>query len=157
MECLETEEELQMPPTLVLRSEQNNLTIEEVVALSSSPLKFMFKCREIQHFNKFLRLQKKRLTSSLQQHDQEQEQEQHPAENTDCFHIIRSGTQCGTKYCQFFFSSSHFSYTLELPLFSHSKKQQHICFFLHKMKLRETYQNVCCPDILQLLHNGLFR
>jgi hypothetical protein len=94
MECLETEEELQMPPTLVLRSEQNNLTIEEVVALSSSPLKFMFKCREIQHFNKFLRLQKKRLTSSLQQHDQEQEQEQHPAENTDCFHIIRSGTQC---------------------------------------------------------------
>ncbi len=25
------------------------------------------------------------------------------------------------------------------------------------MKLRETYQNVCCPDILQLLHNGLFR
>jgi hypothetical protein len=103
MECLETEEELQMPPTLVLRSEQNNLTIEEVVALSSSPLKFMFKCREIQHFNKFLRLQKKRLTSSLQQHDQEQEQEQHPAENTDCFHIIRSGTQCGTKYCQFFF------------------------------------------------------
>lgn len=100
MESLETEEELQMPPTLLLRSEQNNLTIEEVVALSSSPLKFMFKCREIQHFNKFLRLQKKRLTSSLQQ---DQEQQQHPAENTDCFHIIRSGTQCGTKYCQFFF------------------------------------------------------
>ncbi len=124
MECLETEEELQMPPTLLLGSEQNNLTIEEVVALSSSPLKFMFKCREIQHFNKFLRLQKKRLSSSLQQHDQEQEQQQqHPAENTDCFHIIRSGTQCGTKYCQFFFSSSHFSYTLELPLFFHSKKQ----------------------------------
>jgi len=103
MECLETEEELQMPPTLLLRSEQNNLTIEGVVALSSSPLKFMFKCREIQHFNKFLRLQKKRLTSSLQQHDQDREQQQqHPAENTDCFHIIRSGTQCGTKYCQFF-------------------------------------------------------
>ncbi|CAM6032393.1 unnamed protein product [Sphagnum compactum] len=95
MECLETEEELQKPPTLLLRSEQNNLTIEEVVALSSSPLKFMFKCREIQHFNKFLRLQKKRLSSSLQQHDQEQEQQQqHSAENTDCFHIIRSGTQC---------------------------------------------------------------
>ncbi|CAM6058744.1 unnamed protein product [Sphagnum tenellum] len=94
MECLETEEELQMPPTLLLRSEQNNLTIEEVVALSSSPLKFMFKCREIQHFNKFLRLQKKRLTSSLQQHNQEQQQQQqHPAESTDCFHIIRSGTQ----------------------------------------------------------------
>ncbi len=124
MECLETEEEMQMPPTLLLGSEQNNLTIEEVVALSSSPLKFMFKCREIQHFNKFLRLQKKRLTSSLQQQDQDQEEEeqqQHPAENTDCFHIIRSGTQCGTNY-QFFF----------LPLIFHILLSCH-CFPIQRI------------------------
>jgi hypothetical protein len=71
----------QMP--LLLLPEQK-VTIEEVAALCSSPLKFLFKCREIEHFNKFLRCQKKRITNSLH------------ADNHDCFHIIHSGAECGT-------------------------------------------------------------
>jgi hypothetical protein len=69
----------QMPPLLL---PEQKLTIEEVAALCSSPLKFLFKCREIELFNKFLRCQKKRITNSLH------------ADNHDCFHIIHSGAEC---------------------------------------------------------------
>jgi hypothetical protein len=72
------------PPPPSLPQEQN-LTIGEVAALCSSPLKFVFKCREIELFNKFLRSQKKRIISSSIS-----------SNNSDCFHIIRSGAECGT-------------------------------------------------------------
>ncbi len=87
----------QMP--LLLLPEQK-VTIEEVAALCSSPLKFLFKCREIEHFNKFLRCQKKRITNSLH------------ADNHDCFHIIHSGAECGTSIL--FFCPSHVFFSHDL-------------------------------------------
>jgi hypothetical protein len=87
------------PPPPSLPQEQN-LTIGEVAALCSSPLKFVFKCREIELFNKFLRSQRKRIISSSLHLDNN---------NSDCFHIIRSGAECGTLILclPFGFSSSH--------------------------------------------------
>ncbi|KAH9551326.1 hypothetical protein CY35_09G009200 [Sphagnum magellanicum] len=77
------QEEMHTPPVL---PQEQNLTIEDVAALCSSPIKFLFKCSEIEHFNKFLRAQKKRLisSSSFLHHDN----------NNDCFHIVRSGAEC---------------------------------------------------------------
>jgi hypothetical protein len=86
MESKELEqEEIHTPPVL---PQEQNLTIEDVAALCSSPIKFLFKCSEIEHFNKFLRAQKKRLisSSSFLHHDN----------NNDHFHIIHSGAECGT-------------------------------------------------------------
>jgi hypothetical protein len=95
-------EEIHTPPVL---PQEQNLTIEDVAALCSSPIKFLFKCSEIEHFNKFLRAQKKRLissSSSFLHHDN----------NNDYFHIIRSGAECGTLilfcHCHLF----HFSIVL---------------------------------------------
>jgi hypothetical protein len=84
MESKELEqEEIHTPPVL---PQEQNLTIEDVAALCSSPIKFLFKCSEIEHFNKFLRAQKKRLisSSSFLHHDN----------NNDHFHIIHSGAEC---------------------------------------------------------------
>jgi hypothetical protein len=81
------------PPPLSLPQEQN-LTIGEVAALCSSPLKFVFKCREIELFNKFLRSQKKRIISSSISSNSNLHLDNN--NNSDCFHIIRSGAECGT-------------------------------------------------------------
>jgi hypothetical protein len=103
MESKELErEEIHTPPVL---PQEQNLTIEGVAALCSSPIKFLFKCSEIEHFNKFLRAQKKRLissSSSFLHHDN----------NNDHFLIIRSGAECGTLilfcHCHLFhFSNFH--------------------------------------------------
>jgi hypothetical protein len=81
------------PPPPSLPQEQN-LTIGEVAALCSSPLKFVFKCREIELFNKFLRSQKKRIISSSISSNSNLHLDNN--NNSDCFHIIRSGAECGT-------------------------------------------------------------
>jgi hypothetical protein len=82
------------PPPPALPQEQN-LTIGEVAALCSSPLKFVFKCREIELFNKFLRSQKKRIISSSISSNSTLHLDNNN-NNSDCFHIIRSGAECGT-------------------------------------------------------------
>lgn len=66
-----------------LRASQREqpLTMGDVAALCNSPLKFVFKCREIEHLNKFLRNQKKLVRNG--------------AESTKRFAIVRSGTDLG--------------------------------------------------------------
>jgi UDP-N-acetylmuramate-alanine ligase len=84
------------PPPPSLPQEQN-LTIGEVAALCSSPLKFVFKCREIELFNKFLRSQKKRIiSSSISSNSTLHLDDDDNNNNSDCFRIIRSGAECGT-------------------------------------------------------------
>ena len=83
----EIEWDSRLPPPLPA---DQTLTIGDVAALCNSSLKFVFKCREVQHFNKFLKSQKSRLLRAGSEKG-----------NTDCFEIILSGTEIGT-----FFSSA---------------------------------------------------
>jgi hypothetical protein len=75
----EIEWDSRLPPPLPA---DQTLTIGDVAALCNSSLKFVFKCREVQHFNKFLRSQKARLLGSSKG-------------NTECFNVILSGTDIG--------------------------------------------------------------
>lgn len=80
----EIEWDSRLPPPL---PQEQNLTIGDIAALCNSPLKFVFKCREIEHFNKFLRAHRKRLLASLGKG------------NVDRFCVVLSGTDLGTKSC----------------------------------------------------------
>lgn len=80
----EIEWDSRLPPPL---PQEQNLTIGDIAALCNSPLKFVFKCREIEHFNKFLRAQRKRLLAGLGKG------------NVDCFCVVLSGTDLGKKCC----------------------------------------------------------
>uniref|UniRef100_A0A7I4A6L1 Uncharacterized protein n=1 Tax=Physcomitrium patens TaxID=3218 RepID=A0A7I4A6L1_PHYPA len=72
----EIEWDSRLPPPL---QGDQTLRIVDVAALCNSSLKFVFKCREIQHFNRFLRRQKRRLLDWLKKG------------NTDRFNVVRSG------------------------------------------------------------------
>ncbi|KAG0561728.1 hypothetical protein KC19_9G086500 [Ceratodon purpureus] len=74
----EIEWDSRLPPPLPA---DQNLTIGDVAALCNSSLKFVFKCREIHHFNKFLRSQKSLLLNGCSEKG-----------GPDCFNVILSGT-----------------------------------------------------------------
>lgn len=94
----EIEWDSRLPPPLPA---DQTLTIGDVAALCNSSLKFVFKCREIQHFNKFLRSQKARLLSAASE----------KGGNTDRFEVILSGSDIGT------FFSSAFNMIFDSPAF----------------------------------------
>ncbi|KAG0561725.1 hypothetical protein KC19_9G086500 [Ceratodon purpureus] len=77
----EIEWDSRLPPPLPA---DQNLTIGDVAALCNSSLKFVFKCREIHHFNKFLRSQKSLLLNGCSEKG-----------GPDCFNVILSGTDIG--------------------------------------------------------------
>jgi len=76
----EMEWDSRLPPPL---QGDQNLTID-VASLCNSSLKFVFKCREIQHFNRFLKTQRKCILRGSEKG------------NTDRFHVILSAADIGT-------------------------------------------------------------
>lgn len=75
-----TEWDRQITPPL--QADQSR-RIGDVSVLCNSTLSFIFKCRKIQHFNRFLRRQKKCLLGALEKG------------NTDYFSVVLSGKDIG--------------------------------------------------------------